>query len=291
MTPSYAMPMPLDVRLMTLVTSVLGWAFVAAVLMAGGMWAVRHPVWSIKAIEVHGDLKHQNEVTFRAHMASKLRGSFLTLDLDEVKQVFESVPWVRAAVVERAFPNRIRVTLQEHQAVAWWGQDGGSRLVNRQGEVFEASAEDDETDVLPQLAGPDDQASRVKALFERLRPLFETVDTPVQRLELTAQGSWRAVLDNAANMELGRGEPADIEARVNRYLSTIGQVTQQHGRRVLSADLRYPTAYAVRMQGVTTVDPSAPKPPTAKPMPRPAPKPVTPAAAKPVAKPVGATTH
>jgi cell division protein FtsQ len=122
MTPSYAMPMPLDVRLMTLVTSVLGWAFVAAVLMAGGMWAVRHPVWSIKAIEVHGDLKHQNEVTFRAHMASKLRGSFLTLDLDEVQQVFESVPWVRAAVVERAFPNRIRVTLQEHQAVAWWGK-------------------------------------------------------------------------------------------------------------------------------------------------------------------------
>lgn len=274
MTPSYAMPVPMDVRLMTLVTSVLGWALVAGVLMAGGLWAVRHPVWSIKAIEVHGDLKHQNEVTFRAHMASKLRGSFLTLDLAEVKQVFEGVPWVREAVVERAFPNRIRVTVQEHQAVAWWGQDGGSRLVNRQGEVFEAGAEDDETDVLPQLAGPEGQAPRVKALFERLKPLFETVDATVQRLELTAQGSWRAVLDNAAYIELGRGEPADIEARVNRYLSTVGQVTQQHGRRVLAADLRYPSAYAVRMQGITTVDPNAPKPAVAKPMPKPAVKPV-----------------
>lgn len=291
MTPSYAMPVPMDVRLMTLVTSVLGWALVAAVLMAGGLWAVRHPVWSIKAIEVHGDLKHQNEVTFRAHMASKLRGSFLTLDLAEVKQVFEGVPWVRAAVVERAFPNRIRVTVQEHQAVAWWGQDGGSRLVNRQGEVFEAGAEDDETDVLPQLAGPEGQAPRVKALFERLKPLFETVDATVQRLELTAQGSWRAVLDNAAYIELGRGEPADIEARVNRYLSTVGQVTQQHGRRVLAADLRYPSAYAVRLQGITTVDPSAPKPAVAKPMPRPAVKPVAQTAAKPAAKPAGAATH
>ncbi len=266
MTPAYAMPMPMDVRLMTGVTSVLGWALVAAVLMAGGLWAVRHPVWSIKAIEVHGDLKHQNEVTFRAHMASKLRGSFLTLDLAEVKQVFESVPWVRAAVVERAFPNRIRVTVQEHQAVAWWGQDGSSKLVNRQGEVFEASADDDETDVLPQLAGPDDQAPRVKALFERLKPLFDAVDTTVQRLELTAQGSWRLVLDNAARIELGRGEPSDIEVRVNRYLSTVGQVTQQHGRRVLAADLRYPSAYAVRLQGITTVDPSAPKPAVVKPV-------------------------
>lgn len=291
MTPAYAMPVPMDVRLMTLVTSVLGWALVAGVLMAGGLWAVRHPVWSIKAIEVHGDLKHQNEVTFRAHMASKLRGSFLTLDLAEVKQVFEGVPWVREAVVERAFPNRIRVTVQEHQAVAWWGQDSGSRLVNRQGEVFEAGAEDDETDVLPQLAGPEGQAPRVKALFERLKPLFETVDATVQRLELTAQGSWRAVLDNAAYIELGRGEPADIEARVNRYLSTVGQVTQQHGRRVLAADLRYPSAYAVRLQGITTVDPSAPKPAVAKPMPRPAVKPVAQTAAKPAAKPAGAATH
>lgn len=291
MTPSYAMPVPMDVRLMTLVTSVLGWALVAAVLAAGGLWAVRHPVWSIKAIEVHGDLKHQNEVTFRAHMASKLRGSFLTLDLAEVKQVFEGVPWVRAAVVERAFPNRIRVTVQEHQAVAWWGQDGGSRLVNRQGEVFEAGAEDDETDVLPQLAGPEGQAPRVKALFERLKPLFETIDATVQRLELTAQGSWRAVLDNAAYIELGRGEPADIEARVNRYLSTVGQVTQQHGRRVLAADLRYPSAYAVRLQGITTVDPSAPKPAVTKPMPRPSVKPVAQTVAKPAAKPAGAATH
>lgn len=291
MSTAYAMPLPLDVRLMTMITSALGWVLVVALLMAGGLWAVRHPVWSIKAIEVHGDLKHQNEVTFRAHMASKLRGSFLTLDLDEVKRVFESVPWVRAAVVERAFPNRIRVTVQEHQAVAWWGQDGGARLVNRQGEVFEAGTEDDETDVLPELAGPDGQAVRVKALFERIQPLFGAVDATVQRLELTAQGSWRAVLDNAVNIELGRGEQADIEARVNRYLSTIGQVTQQHGRRVLAADLRYPTAYAVRLQGVTTVDPTTPMPSGARPVAKPAARPVVAPASKPVSKPAGAGTH
>lgn len=291
MSAAYAMPLPLDVRLMTGVTSALGWVLVMALLTAGGLWAVRHPVWSIKAIEVHGDLKHQNEVTFRAHMASKLRGSFLTLDLDEVKQVFESVPWVRAAVVERAFPNRIRVTVQEHQAVAWWGQDGGSRLVNRQGEVFEAGTEDDETDVLPELAGPDGQAMRVKALFERIQPMFGAVDATVQRLELTAQGSWRAVLDNAVHIELGRGELADIEARVNRYLSTIGQVTRQHGRRVVAADLRYPTAYAVRLQGVTTVDPNTPAPSGIRPVVKPAPRPSAAPANKSGSKPAGAGAH
>ena len=45
---------------------------------------------------------------------------------------------------------------------------------------------------------------------------------------------------------------------MNRYLSTVGQVTQQHGRRVLAADLRYPSAYAVRLRGITTGE--VPKP-------------------------------
>ena len=261
-----ARPLPLDVRLMTLATSALGWALVAMCVAAAGMWAVRHPVWTVAAIEVHGDLVHQNTVTFRAHMDNRLRGSFLTLDLTEVQKVFESVPWVRQAVVQREFPNRIKVTLEEHQAVAWWGSSGDSLLVNRQGEVFEASAEDDDTDKLPEFAGPEGQAQRVKALYETLVPLFTPLGTAITRLELTAQGGWRAGLDNGARLELGRGETNELLERVSRFTRTLTQVTQQHGRRLEAADLRYPAAYAVRLHGVTTgelpkpVRPAAPAP-------------------------------
>jgi cell division protein FtsQ len=247
-----ARPLPFDVRLMALATSALGWALVAMVVGAVGLWAVRHPVWSVATIEVHGDVAHQNTVTFRAHMASRLQGSFLTLNLAEVKAVFESVPWVRRAVVQRQFPNRIKVTLEEQQAVAWWGTSGGSHLLNRQGEVFEAGAEDDDTDKLPELAGPEGQAPRVKALYELLQPLFEPLGASLQRLELTAQGGWQAQLDNGARLELGRGEPEELLARVGRFVQTLTQVTQQHGRRLEAADLRYPSAYAVRLHGVTT---------------------------------------
>lgn len=247
-----ASPMPLDVRLMTLAASALGWVLLALVLAGVGLWAVRHPVWTLQRIEVHGELQHQNEVTFRAHMASRLRGSFLTLDLGEVKAVFESVPWVRKAVVQREFPNRLKVTIEEHQAVAWWGQSGASQLVNRQGEVFEASAEDDDTDRLPELAGPEGQAPRVKELYERLVHAFDRLDMDLRRLELTAQGSWRAVLDNGARLELGRGELAELDARVAQFAATLTQVTARHGRNLEAADLRYPSAYAVRLRGITT---------------------------------------
>ena len=86
--------LPVDVRLMMLLTSVLGWTAVALVLLAVGTWAVRHPVWTVHTLEVHGDLQHQSEEVFRTHIQDRLHGSFLTIDLNEVKAVFETVPWV-----------------------------------------------------------------------------------------------------------------------------------------------------------------------------------------------------
>jgi cell division protein FtsQ len=257
---SAAMPLPRDIRLMTRVTSALGWVLVALVLVAAGKWATRHPVWTLKSIQVQGELEHQNEVTFRAHLASQLHGNFITLDLEEVKHLFETVPWVRQAVVQRDFPNRLKVTLQEHHPVAWWGSSGGSQLVDRQGEVFEVNSEDDDTERLPELAGPTGQAPQVMALRQRLLPAFERLDMGLQRLELTAQGSWRATLDSGALIELGRGTPEEIEARVQQFTATLTQVTSRLGHGLEAADLRYPQGYTVRVRGVSTlVNPIPPK--------------------------------
>jgi len=85
-------PLPLDVRLMTLVTHVLVGVF--GLLCTGllATWLVQHPVWSVQAITVQGDVAHQNAVSFRAQLAkqmkSRLTGSFVTVDLGEVREVF-----------------------------------------------------------------------------------------------------------------------------------------------------------------------------------------------------------
>ena len=181
--------------------------FVLLCLGAVGTWIARHPAWTLKGISVQGDLGHQNAVGLRAQLATplrKLEGSFLTLDLQQVRQMFEAVPWVRQAVVQREFPNRLRVTLQEHQAVAWWGESGSGRLVNELGEVFEASPDD--SDGLPELVGPPDQSAQVWALYQLLSAELARLELGLARLELTERGSWRAELSNGARLELGRGD-------------------------------------------------------------------------------------
>ena len=52
--------LPLDVKLMTVVTHVLLAVFAVLSLGLFTTWLVRHPVWTVQAITVHGDVAHQN---------------------------------------------------------------------------------------------------------------------------------------------------------------------------------------------------------------------------------------
>jgi cell division protein FtsQ len=157
-------------------------------------------------------------------------------------------------VVRRQFPNRLRVILQEHQAAAFWGEEGDSQLVNVQGEVFEANAGDIE-DALPRLRGPAEAAPRLLEMARALRPLFEPLDLSVEEVALSGRGSWSLRLDTGAVVELGRGSQQEVLARSQRFAQTLTQVASKYGRRpdaMVSADLRHADGYALRMRGVTT---------------------------------------
>ena len=255
--------LPLDIRLMTVATRALVVLLGALVVLALSLWALRHPVWTVRAITVQGDVVHQNAVTFRTQLATQMKnslsGSFLTLDLQQVRALFESVPWVRQVVVQRDFPNRLRVTVEEHQAVAWWGQSGSGRLVNQLGEVFDASP--DEGDELPELAGPEHESAQVWTLFQRLQAELGRLEMGLTRLALNERGSWSAELDSGTHIELGRGTPDELLARVQRFTGTLSQLTARYPGALQSVDLRYPNGYALRVRGVSTVaedDPNTP---------------------------------
>ena len=247
-------PLPLDVKLMNTVSVVLGLGFAAMVLALGGQWLMRQPMFNLSAIRVGGDLMHNSAVILRANVAPKLAGNFMTVDLQSTRAAFETVPWVRRAVVQREFPNRLRVVLLEHKAVAYWGAEGDARLVNNVGEVFEANPGDVEAEELPLLNGPKGQAPLVLQAYHELSPLFDEMDAALEQLQLREQGNWRAQLDSGAVIELGHGSLAEVQARTRRFIDSVTQVSSRFGRDVESADLRYASGYALKLRGVTTGD-------------------------------------
>jgi cell division protein FtsQ len=247
-----AMPAPLDVKLMNATSLVLGLAFAGMLTALGVAWLAQQSLFRLSAIKVRGDLEHNNAVTLRANVVPRLTGNFFTVDLARAQAAFESVPWVRHAVVQREFPNRLRVVLQEHQVAAIWGQEGDARLVNSHGEVFEANQGDVEPDDLPLLSGPQGQAGLVLEAYRKLAPVFEKIDTRLEQLDLTGRGSWRARLEDGAALELGQGSLDEIQRRAERFAATLTQVTSKFGRPLESADLRYGSGYAIKLRGITT---------------------------------------
>src|SRR6218665_1787623 len=230
MTMTEPLAQPLDVKLMNLTASVLYLGCALCVLAALLWWLLRYPGFAIARIVVQGELVHNDAVTLRANVAPHLAGNFFTVDLRAARAAFEQAPWVRLAQVRRWYPGSLLVQLQEHDALAYWGPESGSALVNRQGEVFEANVGDVEPEGLPRLQGPSGSSAQVLQMHGLLQPVFESLGLRLQGLELTGRGGWRATLDNEAVVELGGGRAPQVLQRTQRFTRPLGQVAGADGR-------------------------------------------------------------
>ena len=251
------MAAPMDVRLMNIAAVALGAAACVVGMGLAVRWALAQPVFAVSKIVIEGDTAHHNALTLKANVGGRISGNFFTLDLAQARNVFESVPWVRKATVRREFPNRLRVTLEEHRASGFWGLESESRLINSKGEVFEANAGDAEAEELPRLVGLDGASKDVLSMYRQLSKVMQGMDVTIEQLELSARNGWRLQLDSGTQIELGGGSQAAVIARVEKLLATQKQVLSSYQRsgwdRVESVDLRHGAGYAIRINGVSTI--------------------------------------
>ena len=246
--------LPADVRLMQATANAVFLLAGLALCVVVLWWAARLPLLAIRAIRVEGEVLRNSESTIRANAAHRLTGSFITMDLQKSRAAFESVPWVRRAVVRKVWPMKLSVQLEEHRPVALWAMaDGNDRLVNSFGEVFEANVGDVEDDGLPRLAGPEGSAPPMLAMQRRLQPVLAPLGAgDMAQLTLSARGSWRVELDKGAAIELGRGSEDEVLARTEHFVRTLPRVVAKYQRPLESADLRHTDGFALRLKGVAT---------------------------------------
>jgi len=256
-------PLPPDIRLMNAVSALLVLALVLLALGFGLRWVMALPVFAIRQIQIEGDVQRNNVATLRANALPHLAGTFLSMNLQTGRQVFEAVPWVRHAMVQRVWPSRLTVRLEEHQPAAYWETkvDGAAadseasvdrQLVNSFGEVFQANLGDVEDEDLPTLAGPEGTSAQMLRMWQLLGSRVKPLDEGIDRLDLSGRGSWRMTLEKGSVIELGRGSEAEVLARFEQFVRTITQVTGRYQAPLLSADLRHTDGYAVRLAGVST---------------------------------------
>jgi cell division protein FtsQ len=190
-------------------------------------------------LEIAGDLQRVPAEAVQRIVAPRLNQDFYELDLAAVKAAVEALPWVARARVERAWPGTVRVHVQEHRAVARWGERA---LLSDQDAVFTPPAIPDDLAGAPRLAGPDGGQAAVREAFEGLRAqLADTPFAPVA-LEQNARGAWTARTEQGIELRLGRGSPLDAVARLAGPVRTALEGRLQE---VTYVDLHYINGFAV----------------------------------------------
>jgi len=201
---------------------------------------LRSTLFPLREIAVRGTLAHttrvQVEQTAREHVA----GNFFAVDLGELREGLEHLPWVRSVNVRRVWPDRLEVSLEEHVALAHWGDDA---LVNTYGERFDAHSDAQ----LPYFAGPAGTEAEVTRRYRSFVTLLAPLGTKPVRVVLTPRYAWQLLLGDGLQVVLGRDTGAQpVEARLARFVAvypeTLGKMPQRHDY----VDLRYPNGFALR---------------------------------------------
>lgn len=209
--------------------------------LAGLQALLRSPLFPMREISVRGDLAHAERDDLERSVRGRITGNFFALDLGGIRTGLEQLPWVRRVDVRRVWPDSIEVSIEEHVALARWGDVG---LVNTYGERFAGQSDA----ALPVFAGPAGAEGEVTRRYHRFVELLAPLDGALERVILTPRFAWQLRLEGGLSIELGRdlaNAPADarLERFVRAYPQTLGRIPRRHEY----VDLRYPNGFALRV--------------------------------------------
>ena len=202
--------------------------------------------WRITQLEVTADYDRITSEQLRLMVAKTPERSFFRLDAEQVKRNIESMPWVRYAHVVKQWPDTLKITIKEHQAVAIWN---GAELLNQSGEVFKVDAVD-HLKALPRIYGLKEDSKVTLEMFNRYNKLLQPVGYEINEAHVDMRGDWRLVLRNGLEVLLGTEKH---EARVLRLSETWDQLLSTSERLPERVDLRYSNGYVVRWRAENEV--------------------------------------
>ena len=222
-----------------------GLALIAAGALIVGVlaWLFRQPVFEFREVVLMKSPVRASAAHLEAVIRDELSGTFFTMNLDRAQSALMQVPWVRRASLRRQWPQRLEVTIEEHEPLARWN---GDALVNVNGEVFSADFEGD----LPQFEGTDARSAEVTARHREWSTALRPLLLAVQQIRVSPRGGWRLRVtgpSGSLDIELGRDEAGERLARfIAVYGRTIGTLARA-GTRIDRVDLRYRNGFAARV--------------------------------------------
>jgi cell division protein FtsQ len=226
-------------RLLNMAAGVLVGVATLAFGVAGLVLLMRSEMFPLRQVEVRTPLQKTSKAEIERAIGGRIAGNFFSVSPADVRATLERLPWVRSASVRRIWPDTLEVELEEHVALARWGDNA---LVNTHGEKFFGGT----AQGLPLFIGPDGTEAEVTRRYAHFSQIVAALGAPLERVVLTARFAWQLRLNNGLNIMLGRDADA-AEARLKGFVEVYDSTLKNLNRKHEYVDLRYPNGFALRV--------------------------------------------
>lgn len=112
------------------------WLLLIVAVLAASAWLLQSPLLSVAEIEVSGSAR--DDVMNTISLAGLEEGTPLVMVRPRrIEEALVLLPWVRGASVERVFPDRVEIAIDQRQGVAWLWSSGTYAFLDLHGVVLE----------------------------------------------------------------------------------------------------------------------------------------------------------
>ncbi len=205
-------------------------------------WAENHlsdpKTLPVNKIRVHGAFVNVDEAMLHRAISGVIAGGYFNVDVENVREVVEQIPWVEKASVRRVWPDTLSVSVIEQQPVAVANKAG---LINSNGDVFKPLNKVDSTS-LPVFDGNANLNKLMLSKYYEMNKLLESINSKITYFKLDARHAIELKLDNGLKLVLGRG---DTRKRLERLTRIYQKVLLSRMNDIEVIDLRYTNGMAI----------------------------------------------
>ena len=194
----------------------------------------------VQEVVVEGRSKTRKNALLQALQVSE-GDNILTINIKEMKDRINKLPWVKFARIERHFPNKISLTLVERTPMARWQTNRMLKLIDDHGDVIPVV---DLTSFsnLPIIIGKN--APKIAGQILRTLSNEPHLFRRVKSLTLVSDRRWDVELDNQINVHLPEKNPG----KAWTHLATMEQGHNIFGDQVQGIDMRLENQLIIKIE-------------------------------------------
>ena len=219
--------------------------FCSLIVALGALWLMaekaaswQFTVMPVKQISLAGPLHYQNQAQFDEAIAEFYGNSLLVINLEEMREKLEALPWIQQVTLAKNWPGNISVRVVEFEPVANWNHN---KVLNEEGFPLQ---QPELSMALADLNGPDDRSADVMEHYLLFNDIFSVQGLLIKGVTLQPRGSWSLHLANGVDILLGEQNVVMRSRRVVQFFQT----QRFQNTEVEYVDARYQNGIAIKIK-------------------------------------------